>query len=266
MGQFTIKPKMVDISEAGVRMRTLYLYYTDKELKKFAPGVLGLGRIQKEAVRVEAVAAVFDLSGFTKFCNQRDPQLYVPKFMNEFLNWLFNAVKVKMVAMKHENGRLLWSELPFFAKFMGDGVIFLWDTQRLNEVYLCNILVSLRNTCLEYSRIFRVNLKGKFKSVPSKMRCGVARGTVYSIGNGKDFIGPCINLASRLISYSNLMFSFSPIGFELKDGMVKETRDNYITKCAYIRGMGQEEEIICINKKDFDKLSDKEKKVFKDVL
>ena len=91
-------------------MRTLYLYYTDKELKKFAPGVLGLGRIQKEAVRVEAVAAVFDLSGFTKFCNLRDPQLYVPKFMNEFLNWLFDAIKVRMVAMKHENGTFIQSQ------------------------------------------------------------------------------------------------------------------------------------------------------------
>ena len=33
---------------------------------------------------------------------------------------------------------------------------------------------------------------------PPVLRCGLARGTVFSVGNRSDFVGSCINMAARL--------------------------------------------------------------------
>ena len=64
----------------------------DKEmLEKFNPPVLGLGNIDAPSREVEAIAAVFDLSRFTSFCNQVDPHLAVPQYLSRFLEWLFTA-------------------------------------------------------------------------------------------------------------------------------------------------------------------------------
>ena len=34
--------------------------------------------------------------------------------------------------------------------------------------------------------------------VPLKLRCGIARGQIMSIGDASLFVGPCINVAARL--------------------------------------------------------------------
>ena len=59
-------------------------------VKKFNPAMLDLGDIDSPSQEIEAIAAVFDLSGFTRFCNQVDAYLAIPKFLNDFLNWFFN--------------------------------------------------------------------------------------------------------------------------------------------------------------------------------
>src|SRR5437868_256933 len=63
-------------------------------LDAFDPSVLGLGDISLKSTSVNALAAIFDLEGFTKFCSQPDPQLAVPKFLDLFLKWLFAKLKV----------------------------------------------------------------------------------------------------------------------------------------------------------------------------
>ena len=62
-------------------------------LRKFNPSILDLGDISTPAQEIEAIAAVFDLAGFTKFCNQVDSYLAIPRFLSDFLDWFFRRVK-----------------------------------------------------------------------------------------------------------------------------------------------------------------------------
>ena len=52
----------------------------------FNPSILGLGDISVPSREIEAIAAVFDLVGFTRFCNQVDPHLAVPTYLSRFLD------------------------------------------------------------------------------------------------------------------------------------------------------------------------------------
>jgi len=54
--------------------------------KKFNASLLDLGDISKDGEYFEALAAIFDLEAFTSFCNQIDPHLVVPEYLNEFLS------------------------------------------------------------------------------------------------------------------------------------------------------------------------------------
>jgi hypothetical protein len=54
-------------------------------IKQFNPSMLELGDICAPCQEKEAVAAVFDLTGFTAFCNQVDSYLAIPRFLNDFL-------------------------------------------------------------------------------------------------------------------------------------------------------------------------------------
>jgi hypothetical protein len=90
-----------------------------KEFEQFDLRLLGLGDISKPSKSTDAIAAVFDLEGFTTFCKQIEPHLSVPLFLSEFLSWLFGAIKNAMKKADHAKGVALWSPLPFCVKFYG---------------------------------------------------------------------------------------------------------------------------------------------------
>lgn len=236
--------------------------YPEAELERFSPAVLGLGDVGARSRQIGVIAAVFDLSGFTNFCSQVDPHLSLPRFLKEFLNWLFESIKSQFEEKRFSQGILLYANLPFFAKFMGDGVLFLWDAENMTMKKICNVMVSLSNICDQYRSVFLPKIRKHLSDVPKSVRCGVARGQVCSVGNGEDYVGPCINIASRLQKLSNLGFCFSYRGIDLEEGMLKETAKAYIVKRASIRGVGRDE-LVVVEEYEFGKLSKKDKAVFK---
>jgi hypothetical protein len=100
-------------------------------------------------------------------------------------------------------------------------------------------------------------------AVPTNLRCGVAKGTVFSVGNGQDYVGSCINVSARLQKLHNLPFCFSTIGIDYNKGMVEATKVNYIQKKVTIRGIGPE--FVCLRKRDFENLSKEDKQHFIDI-
>src|SRR5689334_2413024 len=73
----------------------------------------------------EALAAVFDLSGFSAFCDRADLHQQALPFLREFIPWLFDQIisrSSKGVSGEHT---LLWSRLPVWEKFTGDGMLIL---------------------------------------------------------------------------------------------------------------------------------------------
>ena len=53
-------------------------------INQFNPTMLDLGDISAPCQEKEAVTAVFDLTGFTTFCNQVDSYLAIPRFLNDY--------------------------------------------------------------------------------------------------------------------------------------------------------------------------------------
>lgn len=237
---------------------------TSKEFDSFNTSILGLGDVSSNGEYIQALSVILDLGNFTDFCNQIDSQIVVPEFMDRFLKWLFHEIK-QVSKVEEKNGQvLLWNDLPFYAKFLGDGILLLWDVRGTGRDQ--NMLINIANRMLAvtqaYKKDFYPEIKRQMAKPPNILRCGIARGQIISIGNGEDFIGNCINVSSRLQKILSLSFAISRRGFELPpdSGLGKFL----VTKRYRIRGIG-EEELIYVLRNEFDQLTDNEKKLFLDV-
>ena len=234
----------------------------NEKLNQFNPSILNLGDISIPSREVGAIAAVFDLAGFTKFCNQVDPHLAVPKYLSNFLDWLFGKIRGELTEVSYGDRKKLWAELPFLAKFLGDGVLFLWNTRGLTETLTCKIITTLYEICYAYKHEFYPRISMAVDKPPSVLRCGIARGRVFSVGNGRDYIGHCINNASRLQKLSLLTFCFPHRGFNIQEYMHEGYRRIFVQKSVTIRGIG-ENELIWVIKEEFDRLPEKTKELFR---
>ena len=242
-------------------MSTLHLKYkriahrkigTAQELPKsafasFNPSILGLGKISREAEYQEALAAIFDLEGFTTFCSQIDPHLVVPEYLEQLLTWLFDAISKEFKLEETTDEILLWSPLPFFAKFLGDGVLFLWNTKGMHAKDIGNIVASLLSICRSYRGQFFTEARGNFVRVPPRLRCGIARGQVVAVGEKADFVGPCINMAARLQKLGTYSFAFSRRGFDLDRNFEKGWKKEFSTQNVDVRGVGEDELVYVLN-------------------
>ena len=262
MGKITLETQYKEVPVAGSDRRLRLLMLTDEQFGRFNPDVLGLGDIGARSAQLEAMAAIFDLAGFTSFCSQVDPHLAVPEYLSRFLDWLFAEIKTGFVKEGDTEEKLLWAGLPFLAKFLGDGVLFLWDTRNMSGAEICNIVTSLWEICGNYVHEFHPTIKKIVAQPPRLLRCGIARGTVFSVGNGEDYVGPCINIASRLQKLSSLTFCFSRRGFDIERYMPEETAAKYTLKYAPLRGIG-DDELVWVRREEFDALTDEEKACFR---
>jgi hypothetical protein len=192
-----------------------------------------------------------------------DPQLSVPEYLSEFLNWIFDQVKVELIYKNHDEGYETWADLPFLSKYLGDGILFLWDTENMDEEAIRNVVVSMYEICLKYRTSFLPKILKYITDPPTKLRCGIARGAVYSVGNGNDFVGPCINMSARLQKLHSLSFSFARKGINLNE-LAPAYKKDFVVKKVDIKGIGSEE-MICILKKEYNKLERSYKKHFKSI-
>ncbi len=260
MGKIVLLPETKTVMIKGEKKQLELL--SNEKYDLFNPSLLGLGDISLPSTQIEAIAAIYDLSGFTTFCSQVDPHLSVPEYLSKFLNWLFDRIKGEFVAENYNEGKGLWANLPFLAKFSGDGVLFLWNTYKMSGVEICNIVTTLSIIRDEYNEKFYQEIKKVVVNPPNDLRCGIARGRVFSVGNGDDYVGPCINIASRLQKLSLLSFCVSRRGFDFEKDMDKQTASEFLLKSVDLRGIGKNE-LIWVLKEKFAALPDKEKELFK---
>jgi len=261
MGRIDLDEQQKTVSLEGGQKMIKLLTLSNDEFDRFNPDILGLGDVSAPSTQVEALAAMFDLSGFTNFCGQVDPHLAVPEYLSRFLDWLFSEIKEGLLKESNEEEKVLWASLPFLAKFTGDGVLFLWDTKNMGGAEICNVVTSLWEIRSNYSQEFYPSIRRVVTNPPSFLRCGMSRGMVFSVGNGEDYVGPCINIAARLQKLSLLTFCFSRRGFDVEQHMPEETATKYALKVAPLRGIG-EDELVWVRQEEFDGLPDKEKALF----
>lgn len=84
-----------------------------------------------------------------------------------------------------------------------------------------------------------------------------------SIGYGQDYVGSCINIASRLQKLGQLAFAFKRTGLDPSQCFGKRLAKQFLTKRVNIRGIG-DDKLIVVEKKDYEELSSREKKKFRE--
>jgi hypothetical protein len=256
-----IPPKAYGIAEIKGNRRPIL---PKDAFAAFNLNILGLGNVAAPAVPTDAIAAVFDLQGFTNFCKQIEPHLSVPKYLSAFLNWIMETLREEMRDGNHETNAILWCPLPFFVKYMGDGLLVLWDCGDIDDVSRTNVIVSCSEVCKKYRSDFIPTLKTSIVEPPPALRCGVARGTVFSVGEGQDYVGSCINMAARLQKLPGISFCFNRRGFEL------DTPNNssffpqqVVIKEVSIRGIG-DHELVGVLSQEVEKLPPRDTKLFRE--
>ncbi|MCJ7606057.1 MAG: hypothetical protein MUO19_08530 [Dehalococcoidales bacterium] len=233
-------------------------------IKRFNPSMLQLGDIGVPCQEREAVAAVFDLTGFTTFCNQVDAYLAIPRFLSGFLEWFFINVRKRITAQTMGDKSALWAELPMKVKFMGDGLLILWNAQKMTDAQVCRLAVTLYEICHAYRTEFYPKMANTINKPPSILRCGAARGKVFTIGNGNDFVGHCINNASRLSHLNSLTFCFPHRGFPVREYLPADYLRHFVPKHVSVRGVG-DNELVWVVRREFDELPEREKEKYRNL-
>ncbi|MCX7911898.1 MAG: hypothetical protein N2506_02890 [Dehalococcoidales bacterium] len=223
---------------------------------RFNPSLLNLGDTSQPCEERDAVTAVFDLTGFTSFCNQVDAHLAIPRFLSEFLAWFFDNLKTGLTAKDTGKHLALWADFPAFLKFMGDGVLIIWYTDHLDERRICRIIAMLYDICARYQQEFYPRISQTIHNPPAVLRCGLARGKVFGIGGGKDFVGHCINNATRLSHLKPFSFCFPQRGFPVKEHLTADYLSLFTLVHIPVRGVGNEEPVWVL-RKEMEKLSSK---------
>jgi class 3 adenylate cyclase len=221
---------------------------------KFGPKIVGLADLTKKKRTFEGLAVILDLEGFTAFCDQTDPHHEVPQFLERFVEWLFRQIKQGLLDEEDGDEVILTSHLPIFGKFLGDGVLLLWDVGEVSSEGRKNIVRAFDVIVNDYLRDFLKNNRKDFTRPPSMLRCGIAQGQVSSIADGNDYVGMCINIASRLQKLRADTFSF---GFR-KKGLERKVGDGWYDHFTLIRipirGISQPE-LVYVFRSDFNALS-----------
>jgi class 3 adenylate cyclase len=231
---------------------------------KFNPAMLDLGNLNTPCEEKSAIAAVFDITDFTRFCNQVDAYMEIPRFLNYFLKWFFSCIVQGLTEEDDGVKSTFWADLPMLVKFLGDGLLIVWNTQRMDSEKCCRLVATLYNICKAYNRDFYPQINTVINKPPSVLRCGIARGRVFSIGGGQDYVGHCINNASRLSHMDGLTFGFPHRGFQVKEDMPVEYARLFTPKYLTIKGVG-EDEMIWVEKEEFERLPEEKKKQYRSL-
>ena len=237
---------------------------TQKEFDSFNPQMLGLGDLSKDGKYINALAAFLDLQGFTEFCNQLDSHLVIPEFIEKYSSWIFTEIATQFNEGT-TNGRIkIWGSLPFYAKFLGDGILFLWNTDNCSgKASIKNIVGRLLRVITNYKTVFLPEIQKNVSKPPLILRCGISRGQIISLGDGQDYVGSCINMAARLQKINSLTFAISRRGFDLKASKGRLEKQLTLRKIK-ISGIG-DDELVYILKSEYNNCTSNVKKMFKDI-
>lgn len=241
----------VDLKYQSKKTKTLsdgleYVYNSLSrwEFESFNQYVLGLGDVTLDGKYRDALVAFFDLEGFTSFCNQKDANKIVPSFLTHYQDWLLASLRE---GIKHSEAGMevgLFGSLPFYCKFLGDGMLFIWDAENnMGEGGVFNTAYVCAGITRKYKREFYKHLSPHYPKMPARLRCGISRGQIISIGDGNDYVGSCINIACRLQKIEHYTFAISRQDFDLslypKHALAKILFPVYVN----LRGIGESEPI-----------------------
>jgi len=133
----------------------------------------------------EVVAAIIDLRGFSAFCEQ--PHIESP-YTCGLMYAFYQSVEQRFHKFR-----------PDLIKYLGDGVLVLWETTFEDRAAALNICL---NGMLElHGKWDEVRRSPQFShGAPEEVAVGISFGLASQIPGADDYIGRPINVASRLCS------------------------------------------------------------------
>jgi class 3 adenylate cyclase len=209
-----------------------------------------------------AVALLYDLEGFSQFFNQPDVQDYVPAFLNH----VSAAVGVCLFGgTEYWTDNLKLGPLQVqvaHEKFTGDGALYIllpapgdsdFPTSTLPN--LCNRLWNLKQ---HFGNVVKKSLEEvPVVQVPRHIRFGLSRGSVYELRkpgtSATEYIGFCLNLASRLQKYCRELGFIASARLMLPDEVI--AAHDYI-KVVATQISGFSNEIVLVDKDEYQALSE----------
>ena len=209
-----------------------------------------------------AIALIYDLADFSQFFNQPDVQDYVPGFLNH----VSEAIGICLFG-----GESYWDKAKKYGslkvrvaheKFTGDGALYILlppsgssDFGVVTLRWLCNRLWTLKNN---FDTVISKSLEFvPVVEVPRSIRFGLSRGSVFELRKPgttvTEYIGFCINLASRLQSYCRDLGFIASARLMLPDDELEE--HGYIKVVAtQIRGFTNE--LVVVDRSEYEAISD----------
>lgn len=202
-----------------------------------------------------ALALMYDLEAFSNFFNQPDVQDYVPAFLNHVSETIAICLFGGTPYWTEEE---TWSHLPLrvvHEKFTGDGALYVilppagqsdFGIKTLN--LLCNRLWMLKS---HFGLVVAKSLEHvPVVEVPKRIRFGLSRGSVYELSRpntpSREYIGFCINLASRLQSYCRDLGFIASARLMLPDAELKKSGYRKVV-ASQLKGFSDELVIVDTN-------------------
>jgi class 3 adenylate cyclase len=208
----------------------------------------------------DGIAMIFDLQGFSKFANQPDVHEFIPRYLNTVIGAVETCIfGGEAYWLKKTETYLPMFVLPVHRKFMGDGMLYLWslgDVPRSNvpgfATRLCNRLWDLK---ARFKKVNRACAAGPVTNFPPRIRFGVARGSISALTCGnqaeKEYIGVCINLASRLQHYCPEIGFVGSARLDLRD-LVLERHGYKRVVAKKIKGFPKE--VVIVDRQEYERL------------
>lgn len=205
---------------------------------------------------IHGIAFMFDLAGFSKFFSQPDVHHYVPKYLNHVLKHIQDLINGETSEIVGVDKKLPPLPKPIHWKFLGDGVLILWkynDFTKSKIKVLMNRSWNIMNSFDEVNKLATVDVP--VMDIPNQIRFGISAGTLYKLiyeGTQKEeYIGYCINLASRLQSYCR------ELGFIVSARLNPQIDD--LEKHGYLKVVAKKikgfpNELVIVDKEQYDEL------------
>ncbi len=157
-----------------------------------------------------AIAASFDLSGFSSFCRRPDAHAYLTRFLAALFKDFDNTFEDGFRDFFRNTSGLIQVRRPDFAKYTGDGALFLW-VEDAGEDFTPEFCTSVVRALRHFQSQVTINAdkwekEWRTTGLPRAARIGIASGPVQPLAAPNidivptpiDYAGYCINLAVRL--------------------------------------------------------------------
>jgi class 3 adenylate cyclase len=238
--------------------------------------ISGTIRFEPRAIHMKsAIVMIYDIGGFSAFANHPDVQgrnAYVPAFLNrvsEALSIVFSGKEEYWLDSPDDFAPI---RQPVHEKFLGDGALYVWTSspdagpaETEFALVLCNRLWNLKDKFARIAEITRADVP--VADLPQCIRFGITRGTVYELTDAatkrREYIGTCINLASRLQNYCPGLGFLASAHLGFTEAQLKEYGYMQVVGTS-IKGFPNE--ILLVDKRDYRGLPARtRKKLFSDA-